>query len=190
MKKIKFPLILKDEYPARNMKELREYFDIGKIYECLCDGRLSSWLEDRQYKEAEEVKECNELDGNLAEKLCKIFQVEYKEQYSQYMKEIQKARTDFVLVGRESTDSEAKWDGIFRRMNQTLFGTVNKSVDAAAEAEDFFDEEVAEESEQKDGTGKKDSMQYMFCSGCGMKVKRDVKFCNYCGKKNTYREVQ
>lgn len=145
MKKIRFPLILKDEYPARNMEELREYFDIGKIYECLCDGRLLSWLEDRQYGEAEEIKECDELDENLAERLCEIFRVEYEEQYSQNMKELQKARTDFVLLGRESTDFEAKRGGIFGWMNQMLFGTVNKPGDETVE--DFFDEEDSTDEE-------------------------------------------
>ena len=37
----------------------------------------------------------------------------------------------------------------------------------------FGREEVAEEPEQKSGTEKKECMQYMFCAGCGMKIKRD-----------------
>nr|WP_300808550.1 hypothetical protein [uncultured Acetatifactor sp.] len=160
MKKIKFPLVLRDEYPARNMEELRDYFDIERVYGCLCDGRLLTWLEDRGYREVEEIKECDELDKNLAERLCEIFQVKYEVGYSEKMKELQKARTDFVLVGR----------GLFGAIKQAFFGR----------------EEVAEEPEQKSGTEKKECMQYMFCAGCGMKIKRDVKFCNYCGKKNTY----
>ncbi len=138
MKKIKFPLILKDEYPARNMEELREYFDIEKIYECLCDGRLLSWLEDRQYGEAEEIKECDELDDNLAERLCEIFRVEYEEQYSHTMKELQKARTDFILVGRESRDSGAKRGGFFGWMTH-YFNSEQKPADETAE--EFFDVE-------------------------------------------------
>lgn len=35
MKKIKFPLLLRNEYPVRNIEELREYFDIEKLYEYL-----------------------------------------------------------------------------------------------------------------------------------------------------------
>ena len=99
MKKIKFPLLLKNEYPVRNIEELREYFDIEKLYEYFCDGRLLAWLEDHQYEEIEDIKECRKLDKDLAEMLCKIFQVKYDERYSEKMKELQKARKGFKKSG-------------------------------------------------------------------------------------------
>ena len=37
-----------------------------------------AWLEDHQYEEIANIKECRELDENLAEMLCKIFQVKYE----------------------------------------------------------------------------------------------------------------
>lgn len=171
MKRIKFPLLLKNKYPVRNMEELREHFDIGKLYEYLCDGRLLIWLEDRQYEEAEKIKEYTGLEENLAETLCKIFQVEYEEKYSERIKEFQKARTKFILVGKEATDSE------------------QKRVEGAGEQTFFEPKKVAEKPEQKSETEKKNTIQYMFCIGCGMKLKRNVKFCNYCGRKNLYGEA-
>lgn len=174
MKKIKFPLLLRGEYPARNIEELRQYFDIEKLYEYLCDGRLLTWLEDRQYGEAEEIKGCTELEENLAEKLCRIFQVEYETEYSEKMKALQKTRTGFIFGGRKDTNFEPQSGGILGSLTKSLFGTRN----------------AEEEPEQENDTEKNGSKQYMFCTGCGMGIKRNVRFCNYCGKKNTYGEVQ
>ncbi len=107
MRRVKFPLLVRDGYPARDLTELREHFDVEKLYEYLCDGRLLSWLADRQCEEAKKIKECTELDENLAETLCLIFQVKYKDEYSKKVKALQKARINFILVGRETTNSEA-----------------------------------------------------------------------------------
>ncbi len=48
-KKIKFPLIFKDNQPARTMEELREFADVDKLYLYFMNGKLSTWLQDRDY---------------------------------------------------------------------------------------------------------------------------------------------
>ena len=102
MKKIRFPLMLRDGYPVRNLEELKVYFDIEKIYGYLLDGRLAVWLEGRQYyEEAEKIKECLEIDDGLDERLCEIFRVEYLAEYSGQIKMSQRVRADFGLINQE-----------------------------------------------------------------------------------------
>lgn len=73
-KKLKFPLLLRENYPVRTMEELREYFDFEKILNYYQNGKLLSWLKDHDYTvEAEEVQQLTPLSPNFAEQLSKIF---------------------------------------------------------------------------------------------------------------------
>ena len=77
IKKIKFPLAMRDNYQARNIDELREYFDISKALEYLLDGKLKTWLVDRYYMvEAEKISKLDPYDKNVKEELCHILGVE------------------------------------------------------------------------------------------------------------------
>lgn len=76
---IKFPLEMKDGVQVRNITDLKENFDVEKVVGYFLDGKLKSWLEARYYEEeAEAVVNLEGNDPELASKLCKIFDVEYK----------------------------------------------------------------------------------------------------------------
>lgn len=51
MKKIKFPLEMKDGVMVRTIEELRENFDAERLVEHYESGKLEIWLENRYYKE-------------------------------------------------------------------------------------------------------------------------------------------
>ena len=77
-KKIKFPLMMKDDVQARNLDELKENFDLDKAIGYFLDGKLLTWLEARYYDtEAEAVRNLNKDDADVHRRLCKIFGVEY-----------------------------------------------------------------------------------------------------------------
>ena len=80
VKKIKFPLEMKNGAKARNIEELRENFDLKKIVNYFLDGRLLNWLNDRSYEtEAHKISEVDVKSVDLFKKLCEIFEVEFKE---------------------------------------------------------------------------------------------------------------
>lgn len=79
-KKIKFPLLMKDEAEARTMEEFKAYFDVEKAVGYFLDGKLLTWLEARYYEnEADAVRTLSKEEGDLRKKLCGIFGVEYDE---------------------------------------------------------------------------------------------------------------
>ncbi len=76
MKRIKFPLEVANGVRARDLDELRENFDIELIMIYFYNGKLITWLEDRDYSiELEKIKSLKDSHKNLVEKLCKIFEV-------------------------------------------------------------------------------------------------------------------
>ena len=79
-KKIKFPLIFKDNQPVRTMEELREFADVDKLYLYFMNGKLSTWLQDRDYlREAEQIQAVDKEDPELPAKLCKILELSVPE---------------------------------------------------------------------------------------------------------------
>ena len=82
---IKFALELRGGEQARSLEELREYFDIEKIIGYYQDGKLQTWLEDRFYdEEADAVRKLTSKEKNIGERLCEIFNVEYKGRFEKY----------------------------------------------------------------------------------------------------------
>lgn len=70
---INFPLILKNNVKVRSIEELRENFDIEKIMEYYCNGKLLQWLERRYYDEiAEKIKALSQNNEKLVEKIAEI----------------------------------------------------------------------------------------------------------------------
>ena len=70
---INFPLILKNNVKVRSIEELRENFDIAKIMEYYCNGKLLQWLERRYYDEiAEKIKALSQNNEKLVEKIAEI----------------------------------------------------------------------------------------------------------------------
>lgn len=76
---VRFPLEVKNGVMARNISELKENFDVEKIVGYFIDGKLKRWLNTRYYEEeAKAIEQLSKDDVELAQKLCKIFEVEYK----------------------------------------------------------------------------------------------------------------
>lgn len=76
---IKFPLIMKDGYEVRTMDELRQHFDLIKMFEYLFDGKLAIWLEQRGYIELlGEVRKLHDLSSHeeILSGLCSSFGLE------------------------------------------------------------------------------------------------------------------
>lgn len=79
-KKIKFPLEMKDGIMVRTIEELRDNFDLEKIVTYLLNGKLMTWVKDRNYKnEADELDRLPLDSKDLEKYICKIFDVEYIE---------------------------------------------------------------------------------------------------------------
>ena len=79
-KKIKFPLLLKNDVQARSLKDIQDNFDLEKIIQYYLDGKLIAWLESHYYDtQAESMRMLNKSDRHLRKKLCQIFGVEYEE---------------------------------------------------------------------------------------------------------------
>jgi len=77
-KKIKFPLVLRDDQRAHTIEELREYFDPERMYGYFRDGKLLTWLEDRYYDdEARQIRELNPDEDGMMKKLCSVLSVEF-----------------------------------------------------------------------------------------------------------------
>lgn len=75
---VKFPLEMKNGVMVRNMRDLKENFDIEKIVSYFLEGKLLTWLEARYYEdEAEVIERLSKDDPEIAKKLCEIFNVEY-----------------------------------------------------------------------------------------------------------------
>ncbi len=65
MKRIKFPLVMKDGAEARGIEELREHFDAGLAAEYFSNGKLERWLENNYYDDILEAVQ--KLDGSEAD---------------------------------------------------------------------------------------------------------------------------
>lgn len=65
MKKIKFPLEMRDGKPVRELEELQEYFDLERAVEYFANGRLQKWLENSYYDDI--LEEIRELTGEEAD---------------------------------------------------------------------------------------------------------------------------
>ena len=85
-KKIKIALPMADDYKARTIDDIKDYFDIEKLFVYFKDGRLMTWLTERHYnKEAAELEKIKKLDAQsddddmkIKEALCKLFGQEFK----------------------------------------------------------------------------------------------------------------
>lgn len=78
-KKIRFPLILKDDYQVKDLEELQAHFDLDKILNYYSEGKLQQWLQDRYYEsEYTKITELSPSSPRLADELCSILGVEYR----------------------------------------------------------------------------------------------------------------
>ena len=77
---VKFPLEMRDGVQVRNISELKENFDVEKVVGYFVDGKLKKWLDARWYEsESEEIDKLNADDPLLAQQLCEVFGIEFRE---------------------------------------------------------------------------------------------------------------
>ncbi len=77
-KKIKFPLEMADGVEVRSIDELKEHFSLEKTFIYLTDGRLISWLKDRNLNDmADEIEKIDKSDETALRSLCEILGVKY-----------------------------------------------------------------------------------------------------------------
>lgn len=85
---IKFPLFMKDDFPARTLEEFREHFDFQKMMSYYADGKLAIWLRDRYYDDlSETVRNLNSNATDITKKLCELLEVEYHTDYDMDLSE-------------------------------------------------------------------------------------------------------
>lgn len=103
---IKFPLIMKNDVKVSSLSELKENFDIELIVGYYMDGKLNKWLEARYYEEElEQLESIDKDDPNLIEKICGIFEVEYKDQNIN-TEEIEKRNKRMQMIKQITDDEE------------------------------------------------------------------------------------
>lgn len=84
-KKIKFPLILKENQSVRTLEELRKFADVVKLYEYFINGKLVIWLLDRYYStEAELIRKLNKDDSDILVKICNVLGVDVPEDIDKF----------------------------------------------------------------------------------------------------------
>lgn len=77
MKKIKFPLEMKDGKQVRELDEFQEYFDLGKAVEYFSNGRLQTWLESSYNDDIlEEISELTGEEADFVERFTRALGVE------------------------------------------------------------------------------------------------------------------
>ena len=77
---IKFPLVMQDNVQVRTLAELIQAFHLESVMGYFRDGRLITWLEQRNYHdEAQQVAKLDPIDRESAKKLCDIFGVAFTE---------------------------------------------------------------------------------------------------------------
>lgn len=106
VRKVKFPLEMKDGVKVTTIQDLRENFDMGQVIGYFLDGKLIQWLESRYYEdEAEAVASLDKEDTDIGKKLCQIFGVEYKE--ADIDVEEMAARNERITKLKQYTDDES-----------------------------------------------------------------------------------
>lgn len=93
MKKNRFPLILKDDFPAKTIEDVKEHFDIKRLEKYAKSGELLTWLQDRYYEDEVEQLSGFDMKGkDLSQNLCTLFGMDPKEHISEAeLLKIQKA---------------------------------------------------------------------------------------------------
>lgn len=105
-KKIKFPLIMKEEIQIRTIEELRDNFEFEKVMEYYINGKLMKWLEDRYYDEIlQEIQSLNDKSDDFEKNLCSAFNVEYVKKDVIKVEEV-KIKNDRLLKLKQLTDNE------------------------------------------------------------------------------------
>ncbi len=103
-RKIKFPLVLKDDVKVRTLEDLRLYFDLEKILAYFENGKLEVWLHDRYEDEiAERVSNIDKNSPDVIKLLCKALGTT-SETNSDITMEMVRQKNDKLSRVRQITD--------------------------------------------------------------------------------------
>lgn len=126
MKRIKFPLVMKNGAEARDIEELREYFDAGLAAEYFSNGKLERWLENNYYDDIlEAVRNLDSTGKNFGQDLAKalgarwentgeidlqavVRQTELKERIKPYVSEEQLQEMEYIADTQEELERLAR----------------------------------------------------------------------------------
>lgn len=126
MKRIKFPLVMKDGAEARDIEALREYFDAKLVAEYFSNGKLERWLENNYYDDIlEKVRKLDRSEDDFARKLSEALgvqwvdsweidlqavmkQTELKEQLKPYVSEEQLQKMEHIAGSQEELEFLAR----------------------------------------------------------------------------------
>ena len=90
-RKIKFPLEMENGVEVRTLEELRENFSLDRVLTYLLNGKLVTWLRDRQMNDiADVVSGLDKDDERLDRKIFEIFDIEYNEEVKKEYKKVLK----------------------------------------------------------------------------------------------------
>lgn len=79
MKRIKFPLIMKNGAEVRDLEELKENFNLESVAEYFSNGKLEKWLENNYYDDIlEDIRQLDSEAEDFAKQLSEAFGVEWK----------------------------------------------------------------------------------------------------------------
>lgn len=126
MKRIKFPLVMRNGAEARDIEGLRENFDIGLAAEYFSNGKLERWLENNYYDDIlEKVRELDSGEQDFGRKLTEALGVRWedagevdlqavmkrtglKEQLKPYVSEEQLEEMEHIADSQEEFERLAK----------------------------------------------------------------------------------
>lgn len=75
-RKIKFPLIMKDDIKVRTLEDLQTYFDLERTIAYYANGKLVKWLQDHYEDEiAEQILALDQNSDTLIEQICDLLGV-------------------------------------------------------------------------------------------------------------------
>lgn len=91
MKRIKFPLVMKNGAEARDIEDLRANFDLESIAEYFQSGKLEKWLENNYYDDIlDEVRELDSETEAFGRQLTEAFGVEWNEEKTVDLQKVMK----------------------------------------------------------------------------------------------------
>jgi TPR repeat protein len=107
--RVKFPLKMPDGTQARTIEDLREHFDYNSVLGYYQNGKLETWLKDRDYtKEAQMIGYLRPSSDDLMKEICEILGVEYFESKNTIMSisSVERKNDNYERLKQYTADDE------------------------------------------------------------------------------------